>query len=200
MRIRITGGGYGLPTAHGVELKDRRSAPFEVDDAEAEALIAAGVAESAEFGAGVASRQSPEKVSAGADRQPQAAVGAPSCDGDRNRSETGADAAAGTGDGDGSQVSAGADRRGVAASESRCERLTAPCYDHNGDAEAGTEVEAGDVIEAGNEADAGAEDGSEEIAGDGGFVLPCECDIVAAEEPAATAATTKNNSKRRKTK
>lgn len=44
-KIRIISGGYGLRTGTRVTLKDKYSAPFDVDDNEAKRLVSLGVAE-----------------------------------------------------------------------------------------------------------------------------------------------------------
>ena len=63
MLVRIVAGVYGLHTGKSVKCMDRRSGPFEMDDAEAEALIAAGVA-SAECGMRNAESESPAATGA----------------------------------------------------------------------------------------------------------------------------------------
>lgn len=43
--VQIISGGYGYKTGKGTILKDRNSEPFELDDAEAERIVAFGIAE-----------------------------------------------------------------------------------------------------------------------------------------------------------
>lgn len=81
MRIRIISGSYGLHDGRRVVTMTARSGPFEVEDAEGAALIAAGTAEPCESEVGsreseVVSSQSSEEVNTSVDRPRGCAVGA----------------------------------------------------------------------------------------------------------------------------